>query len=739
MAVGYRRMIRATGRTGTSVNIDAVGMSIPGTQLAYAPDATMKKHLDDVVRTGSQYLRFDIAWVQIEGNQGSLDWSNIDRIVNASLTRGLKLIGIITTLAPWARANGGTWQTGPTTAGERTAFATFARQVASRYSGKFAAYEIWNEPNLDQFWAPTPNAMHYTALLQTAATAIRSVDTTTTILTGGTGGAGGAPDIDSLTFVTGIYTNGGRSSFDGVAVHPYINLDNTPLPNGELAKAIQIRTLMNQRGDANKLLWGTEVGAPTAGQSDTATEARQAALVPEVFSIWRSQISRRGPLCWYTLTDSTSGDNDRESYFGIQRADGSDKPAFEALRTLSYTTVSPPTAAARGDLIERQYRRVYTVPNLVAGAAASAAANTTALQTALNQAQDGDCLLIPAGTYRLASTVTFNNPGVTIKGTGALRTDVVFESTNEFSALFMVQADNIHFYNFTKRVYSTARSDQGQSGQGSIWVQNQKTGFRMQDVLVWGSRDAAVMLYGAHNFRFNRVESRDSRSDAYHVTNASSYGEFYDCISTNSGDDGIGIVGYGNNPADRPHHHTIARHTVNGNTWGRGIGMVHTYNNTLYGPTLIQDTSAAGLIVSREPSYGSGAVAAIAVHGELRLRRCNTGRLSAGGDTPPDHGALIIVNADAANTITGVVIDGPVICTNTGVGGVTPVSAQVRLVDTVGGGMIQASISDVSFYGNGPSQVLDRNLTDTNSSLATPGWSATTGYSGATEPPFPLP
>ena len=336
MGIASRRLLRTKNIDETveepSEHLGGpVGMSIPGTRLAYGTPEQLATDLDNVVRAGAEYLRFDIAWIQIEGTQGSPNWSNIDRIVAAAEERNLKMLGIITTMADWAREEDGDWRYGPTTAVEWDRFAAFAAAVATRYQGKFVAYEIWNEANLDQFWAPTPNPTHYAELFKKTSTAIRAVDTETPILTTGTGGAGSAPDIASTTFVTALYDEGCSPYLDGVAVHPYVNIDGTPLPNGEMQRAIEISNLMVDRGDGDKLLWGTEVGAPTDGSAPVMSEQEQAAFVVDAYEIWRNEIPNAGPLFWYTLVDT--GGTDREGYFGLIRTDGTDKPAFEALQT----------------------------------------------------------------------------------------------------------------------------------------------------------------------------------------------------------------------------------------------------------------------------------------------------------------------------------------------------------------------------------------------------------------------
>jgi hypothetical protein len=244
----------------------------------------------------------------------------------------------------------------------------------------------------------------------------------------------------------------------------------------------------------------------------------------------------------------------------------------------------------------------------------------------------------------------------------------------------------------------------------------------MQDVLAWGSRDAAIFLYGVHHFELNRVESRDSKSDCYHVSNGSSYGTWYDSKSTNCGDDGIGFVGYGSDGPGTPHHHTVIRHHVAGQSWGRGLGLVHTNNITFHGPTLIEDSAGASVILARESFYGSGSVKAIRFYGELRIRRANQ-------HTGVGHGAIVINNPDTNGVIEDVLFTGPVLISNTR----TTAPGQVRVH---GPGRIQAEMRNVRFHGTGPESRLFTSLA-AGSSLLTPGWSAATPYIDA-EPPISL-
>jgi len=381
-----------------------------------------------------------------------------------------------------------------------------------------------------------------------------------------------------------------------------------------------------------------------------------------------------------------------------------------------------PSVDITGSFTERVCTRTYLLSGMQIGATGDPVANGNRMRTVLGSAQPGDCITVSPGKYMLSGNIEFTVQNVTLKGLGNNREDVWFEHTTETRALFMVKAGGVHFYNFTHRVNATSRSSLGQSGEGNIWAQGGHNGFRMQDVLAWGSRDAAVFLYGVNNFQLNRVESRDSKSDAYHITNGSSYGALFDCISRNSGDDGVGLVGYGSSGSSTPHHHTIVRHHVAGQSWGRGIGIIHVNNIFVYGPTLIEDSAGAAVIIAREAQYGSGGISNINFYGELRLRRSNSlGNIG--------HGAILINNPDTVAPIESVLITGPVIIADTR----TSAPGQVR---AFGAGFIQGEIRNVKFYGTGPSSKLYLSLAS-GSQITTPGWSASSIYE-ATEPPFPL-
>lgn len=301
---------------------DQVGVSVPYGHWRSASDATIATDLDNLTATGARWLRVDVAATELETAPGVYNWGVLDRVMAAADARGLKVLGICTTLGPSMRPAGSPWNTGPTTDTQRQAFAGFCVAAAQHLTG-VDAWELWNEPNLDQFWNPTPSPSAYRALLAVVYPALKQV-TSVPVIAGGTGWAGAAPDILTSSWYSQLYALGGQGFFDAATTHPYIDFAGAAW--GETEQSRQVRVTMNSGGDSAKALWGTEAGAPEG--TSGVTETRQAELVTETLNFWVGPaVAPAGPLFIYTLKDVSCG----ERCFGLVDATGRRKPAFAAV------------------------------------------------------------------------------------------------------------------------------------------------------------------------------------------------------------------------------------------------------------------------------------------------------------------------------------------------------------------------------------------------------------------------
>jgi hypothetical protein len=302
-----------------------------GSSLPSRTDAELEQELAGIAATGARYLRMDFDWSHIGRREGALDWTATERVVRDAHACGLEVLGLLTYTPAWARPAGTGDHHPPTDPGD---FAEFAAEAVRRFRPLgVRTWEIWNEPNIDAFWEPAPDPRDYAALLTAAYAALKAVDPDARVLTGGLSPAPDASDgtrIAPDTFLEGVYAADGDGHFDAIGHHPYsypvLPLDST----GENAFADvtpRLFAVMQEHGDGDLEIWGTEIGAPT---SEVLTPDFVAEYVTQAYAGWRDW-SFTGPLIWYSYRDAGSDPDDPEDNFGLVRADFTPKePALSA-------------------------------------------------------------------------------------------------------------------------------------------------------------------------------------------------------------------------------------------------------------------------------------------------------------------------------------------------------------------------------------------------------------------------
>jgi hypothetical protein len=310
---------------------DQVGLS-PGFNLSLST-GDLDTALDALAATRVRWLRVDFDWSVIQaGGPTSFDWSYTDRIVDAARARNLSIIALVAYTPEWARPSGAPDKNPPTNPDD---FARFVSAAAQRYASLgVTTWEIWNEPNVSTFWYPRPDPEGYTALLVRASAAIKHVEPDATIISGGLAPASdnaSGSQIDDRTFLTRVYAAGGGHAFDAVGLHPYSfpHLPLFPADFNTFLNAPALYQVMVDHGDAAKRIWGTEVGAPTAGGGGSVTDAVQSATVTQAYQQWTAW-KFTGPLVWFAYEDSGTNAFDRDEHFGLVDANGRPKPALGA-------------------------------------------------------------------------------------------------------------------------------------------------------------------------------------------------------------------------------------------------------------------------------------------------------------------------------------------------------------------------------------------------------------------------
>ena len=191
--------------------------------LQYLTGSALDTRLDEYQALGAHWARFQLLWANVQRwGPASYDWAPVDELVTKLGQRGIRPLAVLGTTPPWAaRVAGCNRDTcAPTDAAQ---LAAFARTAAARYSGRIAAYELWNEPNTATFFAPAPDPVAYTRLLRATYPAIKAADPQVTIVTGGLAPAatvrdasGAAQTVQPVDFLATVYDNGGQGFFDAV-------------------------------------------------------------------------------------------------------------------------------------------------------------------------------------------------------------------------------------------------------------------------------------------------------------------------------------------------------------------------------------------------------------------------------------------------------------------------------------------------------------------------------------------
>jgi hypothetical protein len=298
---------------------------------AWAPSKQVQQ-LEAMKTTGATSVRLDANWYwgQPDGPV-SYDWTPLDHVIASIQKAGLSAEMIIDGCPRWAAVSGAQGSDFAQPASS-AAFARWAAAVAKRYGDKGAKYfEIWNEQNNPEFWAPKPNPAAYTADLKAAYIAIKAVDPSAVVISGGL-----APELNSpksyapLTFLEDMYADGAEGSFDGVGFHPYSYPadPDRDIPASAWSQmsltSPSIRSIMAANGDSAKKIWITEFGAPTSNAATNVSDANQSDELVQAISQVK-ELNWVGSLYIYTWEDLP------DDGFGLLTVNGAQKPAYAAV------------------------------------------------------------------------------------------------------------------------------------------------------------------------------------------------------------------------------------------------------------------------------------------------------------------------------------------------------------------------------------------------------------------------
>ncbi len=312
---------------------------------------------------GFGWVKQKFAWRDIEGHaKGEYDWFRPDWIVDTAVSHNLNLVIRIDRQPLWAvRTLPDEEIKNNQPPVDLADFGDFCGVLADRYKGRVAAYQVWNEPNLNREWGEQPpNPAEYTALLQVCYEAIKAADPAAIVISAGlapTGTHDNTAVPDDL-YLQGMYDAGAGNYFDVLGLNapgykappeasPTEGADNPDYGGGRwfvFRHVEDMRRIMVMNGDAAKQIAILEMGWTTDQINESykwhaVTEQEQATYLAGAYTYaaanWRPWI---GLMTTIYLADTAWTEADEQYWWSIVLPDGTRRPAFEALRALDKTS-----------------------------------------------------------------------------------------------------------------------------------------------------------------------------------------------------------------------------------------------------------------------------------------------------------------------------------------------------------------------------------------------------------------
>jgi hypothetical protein len=239
------------------------------------------------------------AWTHLEPEKDKWTWDNLDKEVALAEQHHVDLLLTFGKTPQWASARPDEGERGPAQRPGGAAepkniedWRVFVRAVTSRYKGRIHYYEIWNEPNLKNFYSGSPEKM--LELAREAYPIIKQADPSNQVVSPSAVGPTGLPWLERY------FELGGNKYADIIGYHFYVGMRP---PEAMLDFINPVKKLMQQYDIANKPLWNTEAGwLGRPGQARRVDLEREApGWVARAYLInWAEGVQR---FYWYAWDD----------------------------------------------------------------------------------------------------------------------------------------------------------------------------------------------------------------------------------------------------------------------------------------------------------------------------------------------------------------------------------------------------------------------------------------------------
>jgi hypothetical protein len=241
-----------------------------------------------------------INWASIETRRGVYDWRALDQWIGTAQTHRADVMFTLLGTPPWASTTpkakciDGPGQCAPPK--QMQFWEDWVRAVVGHAAGRINQWEIWNEPNLRDYW--TGDVKVLADMACRAYSIIKGIDSQAVVLTPSPTRNGDQFPQDWMRLYLAA---GGGACADVIAFHGYTW--GVWVPEDINRIAAEMKAVMAAFGQGNKPLWNTEGGW---GRNNNVPDpdAQAAFLARQYLLQWSSGVSR---FYWYAYDDSQWG------------------------------------------------------------------------------------------------------------------------------------------------------------------------------------------------------------------------------------------------------------------------------------------------------------------------------------------------------------------------------------------------------------------------------------------------
>jgi len=248
--------------------------------------------------SGAAIIRMDFTWDSTERQKGVYDFSAYERLTDSLEKHNIRPLYILDYgnrlydqgLSPYSGEG-------------RQAFARWAAAAAVHFKDRSILWEMWNEPNLTQFWKPKTNPDDYIKLALEVGQALREAAPDELYI------GPAASDID-FDFLEKCFKAGLLEYWDAVSVHPYRQRE----PETVIPDYAKLRWMIDKYAPEGKQIpilsaeWG--YSSAWANYNDEI----QGKMLPRQ---WMINLACEIPVSiWYDWHDDGTDPKEPEHHFG---------------------------------------------------------------------------------------------------------------------------------------------------------------------------------------------------------------------------------------------------------------------------------------------------------------------------------------------------------------------------------------------------------------------------------------